>query len=754
MEHEINISEASHEDSIQGNTSIGDTEVATTSVVDYTNAFKTDEVFKSKNDLLDWTRTQGKKNNMVIVIKRSDAGGVDRRRKRARITFACERHGKYRSILRKSDINDQNSDANNKKKKEPRNTGTKKCGCPFMLQGVNVGEGDEWKLEVECGVHNHTYSQYLEGHSFVGRLTKEQNELLVDMSTSLVRPKVILNTIKKKDPLNVTTMRTIYNARHYHRTKEKAGRSEMQQLLCKLAEYNYIEHHRSIGVDNVVSDLFWTHPINVDILHCFPHVLIMDCTYKTNRHRFPLLEIVGVTSTNITFSVAFAFIDHEKEDNYTWALTRLKTLMNDDCIPGVIVTDRDLALMNAIRNVFPSTRHLLCRWHINQAVATNCKKLFTLEEVWNMFFNDWQTLVSSSTEEEYLHNWHAFESKFSSFHEGIDYLKTTWLNEHKEKFVAAWTDTCMHFGTKTSNRAESAHSKLKRMISSSQLSFDILWNNIHALLELQHTELKASFEKSRCFVYHGLKHEELRELRGFVSIEALNIIVCEAKRIDSVGDDVVSCGCTLRCTHQLPCAHEIAKYRSSSQPIPIDCIHPRWRKLDMIIEPSAFSPPILPIRALIERFVNWFEGQTNESRRQLCIKIEELMNPSSTTLTEPVKKIKTKGRPRKVDTSTRRLPSAFEIAEALSGHDSQPQPSKKKPRGRPRKLKTYSSILHNPATPTHQYTGQFPEAIKQYITIAIDVLGDGNCGYRVIAEAMGFGQDSWPRIHMHRNSTG
>ncbi|RXH76057.1 hypothetical protein DVH24_001636 [Malus domestica] len=94
-----NILEVGHEnasqDSIQGNTSIGDNEVATTSVVDYINAFKIDKVFKSKNDLLDWTRAQGKKNNMVIVIKRSDAGGVDRRGKRARITFACERHGEY-----------------------------------------------------------------------------------------------------------------------------------------------------------------------------------------------------------------------------------------------------------------------------------------------------------------------------------------------------------------------------------------------------------------------------------------------------------------------------------------------------------------------------------------------------------------------------------------------------------------------------------------------------------------------------------
>ena len=61
-------------------------------------------------------------------------------------------------------------------------------------------------------------------------------------------------------------------------------------------------------------------------------------------------------------------------------------------------------------------------------------------------------------------------------------------------------------------------------------------------------------------------------------------------------------------------------------------------------------------------------------------------------------------------------------------------------------IQTYSSILHNSNVPTHQYTGQFLEAIKQYITIAIDVLEDGNCGYRVIAEAMGFRQDSWPRV--------
>ncbi|CAL8999852.1 unnamed protein product, partial [Prunus brigantina] len=209
--------------------------------------------------------------------------------------------------------------------------------------GVNIGDGDDWKLEVVCGIHNHPISEYLQGHSFVGRLTEEENALLVDMSKSLVKPRDILVTIKDRDAMNVSTMKTIYNARIRNRTKEFARRTQMQQLLTKLSEHNYIEWHRTSG--DIVTDLFWTHPTNIDIVRAFPHVLIMDCTYKTNRYRFPLLQIVGVTSTNMTFSVAYVYMNAEKEDNYTWALTALRSLLDDNCLPGVIVTDRELSSM-------------------------------------------------------------------------------------------------------------------------------------------------------------------------------------------------------------------------------------------------------------------------------------------------------------------------------------------------------------------------------------------------------------------------
>ena len=49
-------------------------------------------------------------------------------------------------------------------------------------------------LLVVCGVHNLLAADFLEGHSYVARLTKEENLLLVDMSKSMARPKEILVT--------------------------------------------------------------------------------------------------------------------------------------------------------------------------------------------------------------------------------------------------------------------------------------------------------------------------------------------------------------------------------------------------------------------------------------------------------------------------------------------------------------------------------------------------------------------------------
>lgn len=70
----------------------------------------------------------------------------------------------------------------------------------------------------------------------------------------------------------------------------------------------------------------------------------------------------------------------------------------------------------------------------------------------------------------------------------------------------------MHFGTTTTNRVESAHAKLKRQLGSNKGDSEFSWNSIHTLLELQHTNIKASFEKSKTVVQHNFKPSEFKEL--------------------------------------------------------------------------------------------------------------------------------------------------------------------------------------------------------------------------------------------------
>ncbi|GAU24734.1 hypothetical protein TSUD_355630 [Trifolium subterraneum] len=210
----------------------------------------------------------------------------------------------------------------------------------------------------------------------------------------------------------------------------------------------------------------------------------MDCTYKTNKYRLPLLEIVGTTSTNLTFNVGFAYMESEKTDNYRWALEKLKGLFTkQDILPQVIVTDRELALMNAIESVFPHAVNLLC----------------------------------TSNEVGYELNLNEFEQACVNSSKFLDYVKNSWLNNYKERFVAAWTNKVMHLGN-TSNRAESAHWKLKQM--------------------LEHSK--------------GV-----------------------------VGTNKNLCGCALRSTHELPCACELSGYTLKGVPIPLDSIHGHWKKLTM-----------------------------------------------------------------------------------------------------------------------------------------------------------------------------
>ncbi len=72
--------------------------------------------------------------------------------------------------------------------------------------------------------------------------------------------------------------------------------------------------------------------------------LTMDCTYKTNRFKMPLLHIVSFACIGATFTSAIAFLSAKTIEDYECTVNTYKGFMGN-YLPLAIVTDRELALM-------------------------------------------------------------------------------------------------------------------------------------------------------------------------------------------------------------------------------------------------------------------------------------------------------------------------------------------------------------------------------------------------------------------------
>ncbi|OBZ80323.1 hypothetical protein A0J61_11628, partial [Choanephora cucurbitarum] len=98
-------------------------------------------------------------------------------------------------------------------------------------------------------------------------------------------------------------------------------------------------------------------------------VFVIDATYKTNDRNMPLICVYGVHNLGAdvlrTFPVAFAFVCDEQQVTYIWFMETLKNALgNTHLEQPVFVTDKCLALMEALETVFPESDKLLCIWHM------------------------------------------------------------------------------------------------------------------------------------------------------------------------------------------------------------------------------------------------------------------------------------------------------------------------------------------------------------------------------------------------------
>lgn len=286
--------------------------------------------YASRPELLDAAKAWAASEGYAVTIARSDKG---------RAYLKCDRGGVHQN---RRGITEEN---------RCRQTGTRLVNCPFSALAKE--ENGRWYLYTRNAQHNHKPSATQAAHPSLRRLNNEQKTQITELTKAGAAPRTIVAAMRQSQPEETPLLvKDVYNVRLQIRGETLAGKTPIQALVDQLQDDKF-KWRVKTDRDGHVTHLIFAALESLSLYQAYPEVLLLDCTYKTNRFHLPLLVVIGITGLHTSFYVAFIFLQGEQETDFVWGLQKLAELL--PAKPKIMVTDRDLALMNAISTVFPDT---------------------------------------------------------------------------------------------------------------------------------------------------------------------------------------------------------------------------------------------------------------------------------------------------------------------------------------------------------------------------------------------------------------
>ena len=456
---------------------------------------------------------------------------------------------------------------------------------------------------LQSSMHNHEPSCHPSAHSIHQQLSGGTSQL-ASFSNAGSAPKEIQTLARQSGSL--ATRQDVYNQIAAVRRDSCEGQSPIHALANQLDKEGFWSRIQ-FAPDGHVTAVLFAHPDSLAYLQAYPELLLLDCTYKTNKYGMPLLDMIGVDAAQRSFCIAFAFLSGETEEDYTWALERLKSLY-EQCnasLPSVILTDRCLAVINVASTLFPSAATFICLWHANKAVLARCQPAFPEADKWKEFYGFWHSIINSPTKEAYAERLAEFQQKYIPEHlEEVGYIKTTWLIPFKERLVRAWVDQSTHFGNTATSRVEGIHALLKSYLKRSTFDLFEAWKVIQLALLNQLSGLKSNQAKQQLRIPLELSGALYGVVRGWISYEALRKVE-EQRKLCMRRDPPLSLTCTgtFSRVYGLPCLHMLDTLQGA---LLLNHFHSHWHLIceggpQLLLEPCQCIEPVQPQYSVIPR---------------------------------------------------------------------------------------------------------------------------------------------------------
>lgn len=366
----------------------------------------------------------------------------------------------------------------NSKSMGKRLTSSRLDNCPFeaIAQRTRIhGIETDWALTIVDPTHNHEATLAGSHPSLRAiAMTQDIRDSIVNQTRIGNKPSKIIHSLQldHDDENPMLKARDVYNIKAEARSKALGSLTPIQALMRQLiVDEDWFVRKETAPTTERLESLFFVRKSSQKILEHNSEVLILDATYKTNKHNLPLLVITGVTALNTSFYVGFAFMKAEHIPDYQWVLQQLRDLYDelDIPFPVVLLTDSQDSLISACGLVFPEAKHMLCIWHIENNITTNCSKYFAKREELDTFKEDFKRIMFATTEQIYEHEWDALQTKYTERYPfAVNYVADHLITK-KERFVAFWTNQHLHFNNHATSRGEANNGKLKRQLNGSSI---------------------------------------------------------------------------------------------------------------------------------------------------------------------------------------------------------------------------------------------------------------------------------------------
>jgi hypothetical protein len=287
--------------------------------------------------------------------------------------------------------------------------------------------------------------------------------------------------------------------------------------------------------------------------------------HEERNHNWLCLNFAAVASIVCSIET-FKFDDHCDESEKRFVDTKF-------CFLALIFAD----LMSVIQSLFSQTNHLLCLWHINNNVLTNCKKSFSTKKEWNVFFLEWKTMIYASSKKEFEETWKKFCTKYVSHENCVEYLRFIYIAKFRRHFVKCFINKILHFEIITISRDEDSHAILKRQLKSSSEDLKTMINAINLLLmnEYQNYRLKLKDEKTRYSL--NLRQKIYRRLCAHITHYALRKISHQYDLLTNRSTIFQACINIFIIITELSCSYRIQDRLYQEEIIQLRDVHSHWR---------------------------------------------------------------------------------------------------------------------------------------------------------------------------------